>query len=129
MHAKPYTLLGVVGLLLILVVLVPVNTFGAVGSADVAVVEGAVKTFQVRDWDGQMVEVTIPSQSAQDIRTSNGSVGHPTEQANRTVRATVVSVDAQRQSIRVQTEYGQTIVLTTSTDVQPGEEITLVVPR
>jgi hypothetical protein len=130
MHSKPYTLLGVVGLLLMLVALVPVNTFGAAGSADVTLVEGAANTFQVRDWDGQIVEVTLPSQSAQDIRTNNGSAGHTTEQAGRTVRATVVSVDAQKQSVRVQTQYGQTIVLTTPIeDIQLGEEITLVVPR
>jgi hypothetical protein len=134
MHSKPYTLLGVVGLLLVLVALVPVNTFGADGSAAVGVVEGAGKTFHVRDWDGQEVEVTLPSQSFQDIRTDNGasrSMGSPTTaQANRTVRATVVSVDAQERSARVRTQYGQTIVLTTLTeDVQPGEEITLVVPR
>ncbi len=61
MHPKPYTLVAlVIGLLLTLVTLVPVNTFGAAGSADVVVVEGVTKTFQVRDWDGQEVEVAPP---------------------------------------------------------------------
>jgi hypothetical protein len=134
MHRKPYTLLGVVGLLLLLVALMPVSTFGAAGSAAVGVVEGAGKTFHVRDWDGKEVEVTLPSQSAQDIRTDNEtskSMGGPaTGQSSRTVRATVVSVDAPSRSARVRTQYGQTIVLTTLTeDIQPGEEIILMVPR
>ena len=133
MHTKPYTLVVlVVGLLLTLVALVPVNTFGAAGSADVVVVEGAPKTFQVQDWDGKVVEVTLPSQSHQDIQTDNGeakSISRTTARADRTVRATVMSVDEQRRRVKVQTQYGQTIVLTTPTeDVQPGEEITLVVP-
>ncbi len=56
-------------------------------------------------------------------------MGHTTAPADRTVRATVMSVDAQKRMVKVQTQYGQTIVLTMLTeDVQPGEEITLVVP-
>ena len=133
MHPKPYTLMALIfGLLLTLVALVPVNTFGAMGSADVVVVEGAMKTFQVLDWDGKVVEVALPSQSRQDIQTNDGapkSMGQTTARADRTVRATVMSVDEQRRMVKVQTQYGQTIVLTTLTeDVQPGEEITLVLP-
>jgi hypothetical protein len=133
MHPKPYRLVAlVISLLLTLVTLVPVNTFGAAGSADVVVVEGVTKTFQVRDWDGQVVEVALPSRSHQDIQTNAGaprSMGHTTAPADRTVRATVMSVDAQKRMVKVQTQYGQTIVLTMHTeDVQPGEEITLVVP-
>jgi hypothetical protein len=133
MHPKPYTLAALIfGLLLTLVALVPVNTFGAMGSADVEVVEGATKTFQVLDWDGKVVEVELPSRSYQDIQTNDGapkSMGQTTTRADRTVRATVMSVDEQRRMAKVQTQYGQTIVLTTLTeDLRPGEEITLVVP-
>jgi hypothetical protein len=133
MHPKPYALVAlVIGLLVTLVMLVPVNTFGAAGSADVEVVEGATKTFQVRDWDGQVVEVILPSRSHQDIRTNAGaprSMGQTMAQDDKTVRATVMFVDAQNRTVKVQTQYGQTIVLTMFTeDVQPGEEITLVVP-
>jgi hypothetical protein len=95
-------------------------------------VEGATKTFQVRDMDGKMVEVEIPSQSFQDIKTTSDRTRHlsnPMAQADRTVPATVVAVDLPRNLVRVRTQYGQTVVLTTPGDLQVGEQLTLVVPR
>jgi hypothetical protein len=119
------------GLVWTIVALVPVSTWGEALSAGVVRVEGATKTFQVRDMDGKMVEVEIPSQSAQDIKTGIDRarpMGSTVASAHRTVPATVVAVDLPRNLIRVRTQYGQTIVLSTPGDVQVGEQLTLVVP-
>jgi hypothetical protein len=134
MYRKAYTILPLLaGLVCTLVALVPVNTWGEALPAGVVLVEGATKTFQVRDMDGKMVEVEIPSQSSQDIKTSRSDraqpVGSPMARADRTVPATVVAVDLPRNLVRVRTHYGQTVVITTPGDLQVGEQLTLVVPR
>jgi hypothetical protein len=109
--------------------LIPASTFGQAHSAGVVKVEGATETFQVRDWNGQEVEVNIPSRSLQDIRMGNGGPGtmsRTTARANRTVDATVVSIDGLRNTITVRTQYGQIIVLATPTqDLQVGEKLIL----
>jgi hypothetical protein len=120
-----------VGLLGTLVALVPVHTWGEPLSAGVVAVEGATNTFQVRDWNGQLVEVKVPSQSLQGIRTSNGGAQpmHSAAQTDKTVPVTVVSKDEQRNLVTVRTQYDQIVVLNTSTrDVQVGDRLTLVLP-
>jgi hypothetical protein len=52
-----------------------------------------------------------------------------TESSDKTVSATVVSMDEQRNIINVRTQYGQTLTLAMYTaGMQIGETLTLVVP-
>ena len=134
MRCKPYTTLVVaVGVLLALVTLVPVRTGAEVSAARVVHVEGATRTVQVRDWDGKIVEVEVPSQSLQDIQRSDGGqrvTSSTMEQDKGTVMATVVAVDERNSRVKVLTQQGQTLVLETPAgDIQVGEKLSLVVPR
>ena len=70
--------------------------------ATIVAVEGASTTYHTRDWNGKRVTVRVPSQSVTDIKDKD---------ADGTVRATVTSVDAASQRVRVRTTEGQTIVL------------------
>ena len=71
-------------------------------SATIVAVEGASTTYHTRDWNGKRVTVRVPSQSVTDIKDKD---------ADGMVRATVTSVDAASQRVRVRTTEGQTIVL------------------
>ena len=70
--------------------------------ATIVAVEGASTTYHTRDWNGKRVTVRVPSQSVTDIKDKD---------ADGMVRATVTSVDAASQRVRVRTTEGQTIVL------------------
>ena len=133
MPRKPYTILPMLaGLGLILVALVPLSTFGETRPADLVTVQGASKEFQTRDWDGKLVAVEIPSQSFRDIQTSNGDsrgMRGMTESSDKTVSATVVSMDQRQHIVNVRTQYGQTLTLAMHTaGMQIGETFTLVLP-
>jgi hypothetical protein len=71
-------------------------------SATIVAVEGASTTYHTRDWNGKRIAVRVPSQSVTDIKDHD---------ADGTVRATITSIDAASQRVRVRTAEGQTIVL------------------
>ena len=122
----------IAGVLLALVTLVPVRAGAQAPTAKVVRVEGATNTVQVRDWDGKLVDVVVPSQSLEDIRADGAESRGPnraTGQGKGSVMATVVSIDQQNNRMRVLTQQGQTIVIEMPTrDVQVGEKLSLVVP-
>jgi hypothetical protein len=104
-------------------------------AAEIVSVEGATTTFQVRDYDGQVVEVDVPSGSFTDIRTSSAtptSRSGQMEQSEKTVHATVEAIDQQKSLARVRTQANQTLVLglpaQTLASMQVGERLALVVP-
>jgi len=80
-------------------------------SATIVAVEGASTTYHTRDWNGKRVTVRVPSQSVTDIKDKD---------ADGTVRATVTSVDAASQRVRVRTTEGQTIVLAMAPEALAG---------
>ena len=92
-------------------------------SATIVAVEGASTTYQTRDWNGKRVTVRVPSQSVTDIKDKD---------VDGTVRATVTSVDAAAQRVRVRTAEGQTIVLAMAPEVlarlKAGDRILLTMP-
>lgn len=92
-------------------------------SATIVAVEGASTTYQTRDWNGKRVTVRVPSQSVTDIKDKD---------ADGTVRATVTSVDAASQHIRVRTSEGQMIVLAMAREaiasLKPGDRIVFTMP-
>jgi len=79
--------------------------------ATIVAVEGASTTYHTRDWNGKRVTVRVPSQSVTDIKDKD---------ADGTVRATVTSVDAASQHVRVRTSEGQTIVLAMAREALAG---------
>ena len=79
--------------------------------ATIVSVEGASTTYHTRDWNGKRVTVRVPSQSVTDIKDKD---------ADGTVRATVTSVDAASQRVRVRTTEGQTIVLAMAPEALAG---------
>ena len=80
-------------------------------SATIVAVEGASTTYHTRDWNGKRVTVRVPSQSVADIKDHD---------ADGTVRATVTSVDAASQRVRVRTAEGQMIVLAMAPEALAG---------
>jgi len=80
-------------------------------SATIVAVEGASTTYHTRDWNGKRVTVRVPSQSVTDIKDHD---------ADGTVRATVTSVDAASQRVRVRTSEGQMIVLAMAPEALAG---------
>jgi hypothetical protein len=91
--------------------------------ATIVSVEGASTTYHTRDWNGKRVTVRVPSQSVADIKDHN---------ADGTVRATVTSVDAASQRVRVRTAEGQTIVLAMAPEalagLKAGDRILVTMP-
>jgi hypothetical protein len=79
--------------------------------ATIVAVEGTSATYHTRDWNGKRVTVRVPSQSVTDIKDKD---------ADGTVRATVTSVDAASQRVRVRTTEGQTIVLAMAPEALAG---------
>ena len=79
--------------------------------ATIVAVEGASTTYHTRDWNGKRVTVRVPSQSVTDIKDKD---------ADGMVRATVTSVDAASQRVRVRTTEGQTIVLAMAPEALAG---------
>jgi len=92
-------------------------------SATIVAVEGASTTYQTRDWNGKRVTVRVPSQSVTDIKDKD---------VDGAVRATVTSVDAAAQRVRVRTAEGQTIVLAMAPEalagLKAGDRILLTMP-
>jgi len=80
-------------------------------SATIVAVEGTSTTYHTRDWNGKRVTVRVPSQSVADIKDHD---------ADGTVRATVTSVDAAAQRVRVRTAEGQMIVLAMAPEALAG---------
>ena len=80
-------------------------------SATIVAVEGASTTSHTRDWNGKRVTVRVPAQSVTDIKDHN---------ADGTVRATITSVEAASQRVRVRTSEGQTIVLAMAPEAMAG---------
>ena len=80
-------------------------------SATIVAVEGTSTTYHTRDWNGKRVTVRVPSQSVADIKDHD---------ADGTVRATVTSVDAASQRVRVRTAEGQMIVLAMAPEALAG---------
>ena len=105
-HDASLRLAGVVGMLWVVTALgcadraTPPQASAPV--ATIVAVEGASTTYHTRDWNGKRVTVRVPSQSVTDIKDKD---------ADGMVRATVTSVDAASQRVRVRTTEGQTIVL------------------
>ena len=91
--------------------------------ATIVSVEGASTTYHTRDWNGKRVTVRVPSQSVTDIKDKD---------ADGTVRATVTSVDAASQHVRVRTSEGQMIVLAMAREaiasLKPGDRIVFTMP-
>jgi hypothetical protein len=92
-------------------------------SATIVAVEGTSTTYHTRDWNGKRVTVRVPSQSVADIKDHD---------ADGTVRATVTSVDAASQRVRVRTAEGQTIVLAMApaalAGLKAGDRILVTMP-
>jgi hypothetical protein len=143
MHSKHYaTLVLAVGVLFVAASLplaaerMAAQPGGPLPAAEIVSVEGATTTFQVRDYDGRVVEVAVPSRSFTDVRTSGTtqeSISGPTAQPEKTVHATVEEIDKQKNTVRVRTQTNQTLVLglpaETLVGMQVGEKLSLVVPR
>ena len=91
--------------------------------ATIVAVEGASTTYHTRDWNGKRVTVRVPSQSVTDIKDTD---------ADGMVRATVTSVDAASQRVRVRTTEGQTIVLAMAPDalasLKVGDRLLFTMP-
>ena len=71
-------------------------------SATIVSVEGASTRYRTRDWDGKLVTVRVPSQSAADIRG---------KEADGIVRAIITAVHPASHQVKVRTSENQTIVL------------------
>ena len=93
-------------------------------SAQLVAVEGASTTYRLKDYNGQIVEAVVPSQSITDIQTQS---------ADGTVRATLASVDRATNQVKVVTQEGQTLVLEIAPDalkgMQIGDTFELVIPQ
>jgi hypothetical protein len=92
-------------------------------SATIVAVEGASTTYHTRDWNGKRVTVRVPSQSVADIKDKD---------ADGTVRATITSVDAASQRVRVRTSEDQTMVLAMAPEalagLKAGDRILVTLP-
>ena len=86
-------------------------------------VEGASTTYHTRDWNRKRVTVRVPSQAVTDVKDKD---------ADGTVRATIISVDAASQRVRVRTSEGQTIVLAMAPEdlagLKAGDRILVTLP-
>jgi hypothetical protein len=93
-------------------------------SAQLVAVEGASTTYRLKDYNGQIVEAVVPSQSITDIQTRS---------ADGTVRATLASVDGVTNRVKVVTQEGQTLVFEIAPDalkgMQIGDTFELVMPQ
>lgn len=92
--------------------------------ATIVSVEGASTTYHSRDWNGQMVSVRVPSQSAADIKGKD---------VEGNVQATVTAVDPTAHRVKVRTREGQTIVLemapSTLANLKVGDPLLFTVPK
>jgi hypothetical protein len=91
--------------------------------ATIVAVEGASTTYHTRDWNGKRVTVRVPAQAVTDIKDTD---------ADGTVQATVTSVDAVSQRVRVRTSEGQMIVLAMTPEalasLKAGDRIFFTIP-
>jgi hypothetical protein len=97
----------------------------------VVAVDGAKVVYQIKDMDGQVVEVAVPSTLLAIRKETQGSASTPgqSDQSDGTIEAKVVAVDTLDNRIKVLTPAGQTIELAMpAQDIQVGEPIKLVVP-
>jgi len=92
--------------------------------ATIVSVEGASTTYHSRDWNGQIVSVRVPSQSAADIKGKD---------VEGNVRATVTAVDPTAHRVKVRTQEGQMIVLemapATLAGLKVGDPLLFTVPK
>ena len=107
------------------VVLAADQASGQLPHARIVAVEGTSTTFHVEGMHGQVVTVEVPSRSLADVHLSN--------EAQRTVEATVVSIDSVTHRVKVRTQEGQKLVLdmapTFMREMRLGEPVVLVAPR
>ena len=93
-------------------------------SAQLVAVEGAWITYQLIDYDKRIVTAVVPSQSSADIWRSK---------SDSTVEATLASIDATINCVKVVTQVGQVLVLEMAHELlkgmQIGDTFTLVMPR
>jgi len=72
-------------------------------------------TYHIRDMDGRMLTVEVPSLGSPDVRLSDPRQG--------TVMATVMAIDGQTNQARVRTQEGQTLVLNLSPEAVMGMRV------
>ena len=101
------------------------NTAAQPPSAAIVSPQDTTTTYHVRDMDGRIVTVQVPSMASPDLKVSNPDEG--------TVRATVKAIDGEKNQVRVQTQAGQILVLHLSpesiTSMRVGDEFTLQVAQ
>ena len=101
------------------------NTAAPPPSAAIVSPQDTTTTYHVRDMDGRIVTVQVPSMASPDLKVSNPDEG--------TVRATVKAIDGEKNQVRVQTQAGQILVLHLSpesiTSMRVGDEFTLQVAQ
>lgn len=94
--------------------------------AEIASVVGAARTYQVTDMGGKVVEFTVPSTSANDIRFSR------TMDNSKLVDVTVQSIDRFTNLVTVVSDLQQTVILRmVATDIaalKVNDRFTLVIP-
>lgn len=78
------------------------HTAGPLPSAMVVSPEDTT-TYSIRDMDGRMLRVEVPSLASPEVRVSDPRQG--------TVAATVMAIDGQTNQAKVRTQEGQTLVL------------------
>jgi len=106
MHPKlRVTLVLALGVLLSVasMVLAVRDTSGQVPSATIVSPDSTPTTYYVRDMDGRIVTVEVPSMGPPDLKVSDPAQG--------TVQATVMAVDGEMNRVKVQTQEGQTLML------------------
>ena len=135
---KRPVLCGLVGLLSVLgyALLAPAPVLAQPATMKIIAIEGAVSRQQVLDKNGQLIEVSTPSQWPANIQADKlplGGVGG----RKQTVSGTVASITAQQNPpqtswMKVVTAHGQVITLevptASLTGTQVGEHITLQLP-
>src|SRR5713101_6379882 len=99
MHPKPRASFVVA----VAVLLTVRSTSGQVPRATIVSPDGTTTTYHVRDMDGHIVTVEVPSLASPDVKVSDPAQG--------TVQATVTAIDGATNQVKVQTHEGQTLVL------------------
>lgn len=96
-------------------------------SAEIVSIQGAARTYQVVGQGGKVVQFTVPSTSASDIRFSQ------TMGDSAMVDVTVQSINRRTNLVTVASDLGQTVVLRMGPmevdKLKINDRFTLVVPR
>jgi len=115
-------------------VLTPAAVLAQLSASRIISIDGATTQQQVVGKEGQMVKVSIPSQSASDIQTDRFAASG---QGMRAVAATVEAITPQTTTpqtaeVTVVTSRGQVVTMEMPTmdlkGVQRGDQITLQIP-